>query len=125
LDSLAIRFAVPLGGRPSYVGFEVSWEMPFGWISGTLLVGDGGQTIVQATGYLSIWGSGDPFTTTACVSALLAFVEPGSWLPIPAIGGGLGIRLALGGPWVDARAELLYPVAFSPPWITLGTGWSP
>jgi len=125
LDSLAVRFAVPLGDRAGHVGFEIAWDTSFGRISGAILLDPRGGTVIQATGHLAIWGSGDPFTATACVSAAAAFLRPASWLPLFTAGGGLGVRWAMDGPWVDARAELLYPMAFSPPWITFGAGWSP
>ena len=116
---------MPLGDRPRFAGFEVGWQVSIGWISAALLVGSDGSTLIEGSGHLSLWGSGGPFTTRVSVSAAVAFLDPSSILPAVSAGGGLGVRYATGGgPWGDARIELLYPLAFVPPLITVGGGWS-
>jgi hypothetical protein len=126
LQSIGLRFAISLGDRPPYWGFDVGWETSFGWLNAVLLVSPEGTTILGANGSVALWGRGDPFTTFVMLSVLVGFLDPPSLYPTPAVGGGLGVRLtSAAGLWGDARAQLLYPLAFSPPWISVGAGWSP
>jgi len=125
IDYVGLRFSLPLGKLPFLVGLEVASRVPFGWASVSLLLAQDGRTLITgsldwALGATSDWGS-----SVARISLGLSYLELGAAFPSLFFGGGVGYMVyPFPGCRAQVAAEILYPVAFGPPLITLGGGWS-
>lgn len=125
VDYVGLRVSLPLGGLPPLVGAEVGMRLSPGWWSASVLVSWDGRTLMVGSvdvvlGEPAAWGE-----AAFRLSVGLSYLELGAGLPAPFAGAGVACTVR---PFeavrVRAAAEVLYPVAFGPPLISLGGGWS-
>jgi hypothetical protein len=125
IDYIGLRLSLPLGRLPFFVGIEVGMRLPVGWGMVSLLLTQDGRTLLigsldWALGAASDWGS-----SVARVSLGLSYLDLGAPFPSPLFGGGVGYLIyPFPGCRAQVAAEILYPVAFGPPLVSLGGGWS-
>ncbi len=125
LDYVGLRFSLPLGRLPLLVGLEVATRVPFGWASVSLLLAQDGRTLITGSLDWALGATGDWGSSVARASLGLSYLELGAALPALFFGGGVGhIVYPFPGCRAQIAVEILYPVAFGPPLITLGGGWS-
>lgn len=100
-------------------------RLPFGWGMASLLVAPDGRTLIVGSLDWVLGPAGGWVSSVVRVSLGLSYLELGAAFPSPLIGGGAAYEIyPFPGGRAEVAAEILYPVAFGPPLVTVGGGWS-
>ena len=126
IDYIGLRISLPIGELPSYYGIELGKEIAFGYALVSLVFSPNGRTLLLGSVDIPI---GEQLGWAATLARLTAGFSHRAGDFLPGLVGGGGIVIALYPEGTDLRigmtGELLYPTAFSPPFLSLegGLAW--
>ena len=125
IRSVGVRLILPFTGVPLYLGGEVVTEAAFGDLSFSLFLSSDGGTLLLGSADVALAGDADSATAFLRLSTGLAYFDPSRLLPTLLVGAGTSVRFDAADPLVlSMTGELLYPLAFPIPMLTVSGGWA-
>lgn len=124
LRSVGLRLILPFTGIPLSVGAEVVTDVPFGRVSISLFLSPAGGTLLLGSADIAL--TKDPQAANAFLRMTtgLSYFDPSRRLPTLLFGGGGAVLFTAAEPFeFSLTAEVVYPVAFPVPMLTLSGGW--
>jgi hypothetical protein len=117
LRSVGVRFALPLGDFPALFGIEASTEFASGIGSATLYLSASGGSLLAACFDVPLRDGG---ATYVRMTPGVSYFDRQRSLPTPLVGVGLAVTpVTVGAVAFGFAGELLYPVAFPFPMLSL------
>ena len=124
IRSVGLRFILPFGGLPVFLGAEVVADVPFGDLSISLFLSPTGETLLLGSADLALTREPTEDSAFLRVTAGLSYFDPSRQLPTLLVGGGTIVRFsAAESLLLGLSAELVYPIAFPVPMLTLSGAW--
>jgi len=126
LRSIGLRVVVPLGGVPLLFGLEAAANVSFGVASATFFLSSEGDTLICLTGDVRLSSDPGPAEVFLRLTTGISFFDPGQGFPTPFLGAGVSCDLRIA-PSValGIAGELLYPLSFPAPFLTVTGRWTP
>lgn len=124
IRSAGIRLILPFSGVPLSMGAEVITDVPFGGVSVSLFLSSRGGTLLLVGADIALTAGADTTNAYLRLSTGLSYFEPSRLLPSLLIGGGFSVQFIAADPFaLGFASELLYPLAFPVPMITVAGAW--
>ena len=125
IRSVGVRLILPFTGVPLYLGGEVVTEVAFGDLSFSLFISPDGGTLLLGSADVALTDDASMATAFLRLSAGLAYFDRSRLLPTLLVGAGTSVRFDAADPLVlSMTGELLYPLAFPIPMLTVSGGWA-
>jgi len=125
IRSVGVRLILPFSGVPLYWGGEVVTEAAFGDLSFSLFLSPDGGTLLLGSADVALTGDAGSASAFLRFTAGLAYFDPSRLLPTLLFGAGTSARFDAAHPLaLSMSGELLYPLAFPIPVLTVSGGWA-
>ncbi len=124
LRSIGVRFVLPIGNVPLFLGIEATVDVPFGVLVGAFSLTASGKVLITGSYDLRLNESAEGSKTFVRLTTGLSYFDLRAFLPSLLIGGGLALEAPLSPALaVCPAAEFLYPVAFPVPMVSASGRW--
>jgi len=126
LRSIGLRVVVPVGNLPLLFGLEAAADVSFGVASATFFLSSEGDTLICLSGDVRLSSDPSPGEVFLRLTTGISFFDPGQEYPTPFLGAGVSCDLGIG-PSIalGIAGELLYPLSFPAPFLTVTGRWTP
>jgi hypothetical protein len=125
IRSVGLRVILPFTGVPLYLGGEVVTEAPFGDLSFSLFLSPDGGTLLLGSADVALTDDESTATAFLRLTTGLAYFDPSRLLPTILLGAGTSVRFDAAHPLaLSMTGELIYPLAFPIPMLTVSGGWA-
>jgi len=126
LRSIGLRVVFPLGDLPLLFGLEAAANVSFGVASATFFLSSEGDTLICLTGDVRLSSDPGPAEAFLRLTTGISYFDPGQEFPTPFLGAGVSYDLGIGpSVAVGIACELLYPLSFPAPFLTVTGRWTP
>jgi len=126
LRSIGLRVVLPVGDLPLLFGLEGAADVSFGVASATFFLSSEGDTLICLTGDVRLSSDPGPGEVFLRLTTGISYFDPGQEFPTPFLGAGVSCDLRIG-PSIalGIAGELLYPLSFPAPFLTVTGRWTP
>jgi hypothetical protein len=125
IRSVGLRLVLPFAAMPPLLGLELVADAPFGAISASLFLSSAGGTLLLGSADIALTEAPSRASAFLRLTSGLSHADRSRLLPSLLIGAGLSFRLSILEPFALGFAgELVYPIAFPLPMLTLSGAWS-
>lgn len=125
IRSVGLRLIFPFTGIPLALGAEVVTDISFGRLSISLFLSPAGGTLLLGSMDIALTGDLDTANAFLRLTTGLSYFDPSRRLPTFLFGVGTSVLSTAVDPFAFGFAgELIYPLAFPVPMLTLSGAWS-
>jgi len=125
IRSVGLRLIVPFAGIPVSVGAEVTVDARFGAASFSLFLSAAGGTLLLGSADVALTANPAEASGFLRITTGLSYFDPSRRLPSVLFGFGTSVSFSAAEPFLlGLTGELLYPVAFPVPMLTVSGGWA-
>jgi len=125
IRSVGLRLILPFTGVPLHLAGEIVAEAPFGDLSFSLFLSPQGGTLLLVSADVALSRAPGSASAFLRMTTGLAYFDSTRLLPTLLLGAGTSVRFTAAEPLtVGLSAELIYPLAFRAPLLSVSTGWA-
>jgi len=125
IRSVGLRLIVPFTGIPLSVGAEVVVNATFGAAAFSLFLSPAGGTLLLGSADVALTANPAEASAFLRITTGLSYFDPSRRLPTVLFGFGTSVLFSAAEPFLFGfTGELIYPVAFPVPMLTVSGGWA-